>query len=59
MPQTAIICGDSGENGAKQYLESERKRQNSVQKGQMDTRAATHKLERVTFGAYKKERGRT
>ena len=46
LTQTAkILCGNSGDNDAKQYFEPERKGQNSAQKGQMDTRAVAHNPE--------------
>ena len=46
LTQTAkILCGNSGENGAKQYFEPERKGQNSAKTGQMDTRAVAHNPE--------------
>ena len=46
LTQTAkIFCGNSGDNGAKQYFEPERKVENSGQKGQMDTRAVAHNPE--------------
>ena len=46
LTQTAkILRGNSGENGAKRYLEPERKGQNSAQKGQMETRAVAHNPE--------------
>ena len=46
LTQTAkILCGNSGENGAKRYLEPERKWQNSAQKCQMNTRAVAHNPE--------------
>ena len=46
LTQTAkTLCGNSGYNGAKQYLEPERKGQTSAQKGQMDTRAVAHNPE--------------
>ena len=46
LTQTAkILCGNSGEHGAKRYLEPEKKGQNSAQKGQMNTRAVAHNPE--------------
>ena len=46
LTQTAkILCGNSGENDAKQYLEPERKGRNSAQKARMDTRAVAHNPE--------------
>ena len=46
LTQTAkIFCGNSGDNGAKQYFEPERKGENIGQKGQMDTRAVAHNPE--------------
>ena len=46
LTQTAkILCGNSGENGAKWYLEPERKGPNSAQKCQMDFRAVDHNPE--------------
>ena len=46
LTQTAkFLCGNSGDNGAKQYFEPERKGQNSAQTDQMDTRAVAHNPE--------------
>ena len=46
LTQTAkILCGNSGENDAKQYLEPNRTKQNSAQKYQTDTRAVAHNPE--------------
>jgi len=46
LTQTAkILCGNSGDNDAKQYSEPERNGQNSAQKGQMNTRAVAHNPE--------------
>ena len=46
LTQTAkILCGNSGENGAKRYLEPEKKGQNSAQTCQMDARAVAHNPE--------------
>ena len=46
LTQTAkILCGNSGDNGVKQYFEPERKGQNGAQKCKMDTRAVAHNPE--------------